>query len=151
MLVTSPIPTDIEDYYESDKYQSHFNHEISLSNIFYNYIKNISFKHKESIFRDRNKNKSVLDIGAGNGAFLHFCKKKKYQVLVWNPTKKLEELLEEKGVILESSIERVTSQQYDVITMWHSLEHVLNLLECLDYLKKDVKKRGKINYCCTKF
>ena len=151
MLVTSPIPTDIEDYYESDKYQSHFNHEISLSNIFYNYVKNISFKRKESIFRDRNKNKSVLDIGAGNGAFLHFCKKKKYQVFGVEPNEKARRIARRKGVILENSIERVTSQQYDVITMWHSLEHVLNLLECLDYLKKMLKKEGKLIIAAPNF
>ena len=144
MLVTSPIPCDLEDYYESDKYQSYFNEKITVSNLIYNNIKNRSFKRKESIFKLKKPHKSILDVGAGTGDFLHFCKKKKYDVYGVEPNETARRIALRKGITLYESIERFIDEQYDVITMWHALEHVPNLLEYLEYLKAMLKEDGKL-------
>ncbi len=144
MLVTSPIPADLEKYYESEDYQSHHNQEKTLLNFIYNTVKKRSFKWKESVFQNRNSMTSILDIGAGTGEFLEYCKYNKYDVTGTEPSSTARRIAMQKGIHLLESIHEITDRKFDVITMWHVLEHVPNLFECLDQLKQILKQRGKL-------
>ena len=144
MLVTSPIPADLNKYYESEEYQSHHNQKKTVLNFIYNTVKKRSFKKKESLFKNGKQQKSILDVGAGSGDFLQYCKDNKYQVTGTEPSETARRIAKAKGIDLYESIDQVLDQKFDVITLWHVLEHVPNLFECLDQLKSMLKEDGKL-------
>lgn len=144
MLVTSPIPSDLDKYYESEDYQSHHNQKKTFLNFIYNTVKKRSFKRKESIFQNGSEHKTILDIGAGSGDFLEYCKDHNYQVTGTEPSEVARKIAKQKGIELYESLDGIKDQSFDVITMWHVLEHVPNLFECLEQLKKMLKKDGKL-------
>jgi 2-polyprenyl-3-methyl-5-hydroxy-6-metoxy-1,4-benzoquinol methylase len=144
MLVTSPIPVDLDRYYESEEYQSHHNQKKTFLNFIYNTVKKRSFKKKESLFQNGKKQKSILDIGAGSGDFLQYCKDNKYEVVGTEPNAIARKIAQAKGIKLYESIDEVLDRKFDVITMWHVLEHIPNLFECLEQLKSLLKEDGKL-------
>lgn len=144
MLVTSPIPADLDKYYESEDYQSHHNQKKTVLNFIYNTVKKRSFKRKESLFQNESSIKSILDIGAGTGDFLEYCKDNKYEVTGTEPSEAARKVAKQKGIDLYQSIDQIADRKFDVITMWHVLEHVPNLFECLEQLKEMLKEKGKL-------
>ncbi len=144
MLVTSPIPADLEKYYESEDYQSHHNQKKTFLNFIYNAVKRRSFKRKESLFQKGKCQKSILDIGAGTGEFLLYCKDQGHLVTGTEPSKAAREVAQKNGIDLLESIDHLSNQKFDVITMWHVLEHVPNLFTCLSQLKSMLKQGGKL-------
>jgi len=144
MLVTSPVPLDLSRYYESEKYVSHHNSKKTLLNVIYNTVKKQSFKKKISLFLNGKKNRNLLDIGAGTGDFLAFCKDNNFKVTGTEPSDVGRQQIEEKGITVFKEIDKVLDKKFDVITMWHVLEHVPNLCEYLKHLKKLLNKNGKL-------
>jgi len=144
MLVTSPIPADLEKYYESEEYQSHHNQKKTFLNFIYNTVKKRSFKKKESLFQNGKQRKSILDIGAGSGDFLQYCKDNKYEVTGTEPSATARKIALAKGIELHESIDQILDKKFDVITMWHVLEHIPNLFEFLEQLKTLLKEDGKL-------
>lgn len=144
MLVTSPIPADLDKYYESDEYQSHHNSQKTFLNLLYNTVKKQSFKRKRKLFQNGKPNKTVLDIGAGNGDFLLYCRENKFDVTGVEPNSTARKIAKEKGLTLHESLDRISDRKFDVITMWHVLEHVPNLFEYLEQLKKMLNENGKL-------
>jgi 2-polyprenyl-3-methyl-5-hydroxy-6-metoxy-1,4-benzoquinol methylase len=67
----------------------------------------------------------------------------------WNtigiePSEKAKAIAVKKGVEFSSSTEELESHTFDVITMWHVLEHVPNLENQIKELKRLVKPNGTV-------
>lgn len=144
MLVTSPIPTDLEKYYNSEEYKSHHNSKKTFLNFIYNTVKKRSFKKKHTIFQNGTTDKTILDIGAGTGDFLKYCKDNHFKVTGIEPNEGARNQAKENGILLHEKLEGVLGKKFDVITMWHVLEHVPNLYEYLEHLKNLLKEDGKL-------
>tara|TARA_R110002073_G_scaffold123234_1_gene266754 strand:- start:46877 stop:47728 length:852 start_codon:yes stop_codon:yes gene_type:complete len=144
MLVTSPIPSDLEKYYQSEEYQSHHNSKKSVLNFLYNTVKKRSFKRKKSLFQNGKSDKTILDVGAGTGDFLLYCQENKFNVTGIEPSQTARKIAQDKGVQLKGKLEDVLGAKFDVITMWHVLEHVPNLYECIGQLKDLLDEKGKL-------
>lgn len=144
LLVTSPMPSDLEKYYDSNEYQSHSDDSSGVFNFVYQQIKQYSFRKKLSLFHKKTPGKQLLDIGAGTGEFLKFCKEKGWDTFGIEPNKKARGLAKEKGIDLVDKLNKVSQQKFDVITMWHVLEHVPNLSEEIHQIKKLLKEDGML-------
>lgn len=144
MLVTTPVPSKLEKYYDSEEYQSHHNSKKTIFNFIYNVVKKRSFKTKIKLFKNGTSNQSVLDIGAGTGDFLLYCKENNFKVTGVEPNSIARQQALEKGLKLHEKLENLQGSSFDVITMWHVLEHVPNLYECLDQLKSLLNPKGKL-------
>lgn len=144
MLVTSPIPSDLSKYYDSEEYVSHHNTKKTLLNFIYNTVKKYSFKKKQNLFNDHQKNKTVLDIGTGTGDFLFYCKQKGFLVTGIEPSDIARQQAIEKKVEVHKDLKDVLGKKFDVITMWHVLEHVPNVYEYLEQLKNLLNDNGKL-------
>ena len=95
----------------------------------------------------RNPKQSLLDIGCGAGDFLNFCKNKGWDVSGVEPTKKARDISESKlGVKISSSLslEHFKDSSFEVVTMWHVLEHRFDIVETIAELKRIVKPGGLI-------
>ena len=146
LLVTSPRPNteDLSKYYESDSYISHTDAKKSLFDRIYQLVRNYTIHKKIKLINSFNTSqKTMLDIGAGTGDFLAACKKNTWSIDGVEPNIKARNIAEEKlGKKLSKDITELTNKQYDVITMWHVLEHVPNLEEYIKQVKGLLKKNG---------
>ena len=145
MLVTYPVPKNIEDYYKSEAYISHTDSKKTFFDKSYQAVKNHTLKQKLLLLNSfKSGSKSVLDFGAGTGDFLKICKNNNWQVLGIEPNAEARENAVKKGVHLKENLLDVTNQKFDVITLWHVLEHVENLKNTIKVLKSLLQPEGRI-------
>lgn len=155
LLVTSPRPElqDLNKYYESDQYISHTDAKQTLIDRVYQFVKNYTIKQKVALINSLNSDqKSVLDIGCGTGDFLVACNKNKWEVNGIEPNCNAREIALKKlnrnhttNLIKEDILKYLNkNKKFDVITMWHVLEHVSDLEVYISNLKKLLKPNGTI-------
>ena len=145
LLKTVPIPENLERYYQSQDYISHTDSKRSLFEKLYHWVKQYTLSQKERLIFSYLKTRgNLLDIGAGTGDFLAFAKMKKWEVLGIEPSSKAKELARKKGIPFIENIQDLSDNSFDVITMWHVLEHVENLEDQITELKRICKPQGFI-------
>ena len=139
MLLTNPQPSlDVLDkYYDSPDYLSHTDGNKSLFEKLYQFVRNIALKNKLNLINNLSANKGkILDIGAGTGDFLAFVKQNGWQTIGSEPSQKAREIAIKKGVDFVNDTFELDNQSFDVITMWHVLEHVPDLEKQIQELKR---------------
>ena len=147
MLVTNPQPSlDVLDkYYDSPDYLSHTDGNKSLFEKLYQFVRNIALKNKLNLINNLSANKGkILDIGAGTGDFLAFVKQNGWQTIGSEPSQKAREIAIKKGVDFVNDTFELDNQSFDVITMWHVLEHVPDLEKQIQELKRLWKPNGTL-------
>lgn len=147
MLMTYPQPSldVLGKYYESVDYISHTDSKRSLFEKAYHLVKNIALKNKLDLINSlQNEKGFILDIGAGTGDFLSFAKKDGWKTIGVEPSTKAKKIALEKGVSFVNETNELASNSFDVITMWHVLEHVPNLEEQIKELKRLLKPSGSL-------
>ena len=145
MLVTSPVPKNLENYYKSETYISHTDSKKTFFDKIYHGVKNHTLKQKLILLNSfKSGSKSVLDFGAGTGDFLKICKNNNWQVLGIEPSAEARENAVKKGIYLKENLLDITNQKFDVITLWHVLEHVENLKNTIKVLKSLLRPEGRI-------
>lgn len=147
MLVTQPQPSldNLGKYYESVNYISHTDGNKTLFEKAYQIVKNIALKNKLSLINNLSKDKGkILDIGAGVGDFLATAHQNGWQTVGVEPNDKARAIAEKKGVTFVEKTEDLPDNSFDIITMWHVLEHVPALENQIMELKRLVKPNGTI-------
>ena len=153
LLVTLPQPsaTALPRYYDSDDYISHTDSKKSGMDRMYQIIKNYSIGKKVGMINGMVAQKGlILDIGCGTGDFLKACQNEGWQVCGIEPNDKARNLtmtkLHEDELVSDSinSFLKTHAGRFDVITMWHVLEHVPNLLEYIEQIKLLLKPDGSL-------
>jgi len=91
--------------------------------------------------RKYNEPNTILDIGAGTGAFLEEASKKGWSIHGVEPSEKARKRALEKGVHLSKDLIAVKGS-YEVITMWHVLEHVYDVNQYYNFLKNNLAETG---------
>lgn len=144
ILVTHPQPSldKLPSYYESEDYISHTDGRRTLFEKLYHFIKGIALKKKLSLVNSLSTKGSILDIGAGTGEFLLKCKNDGWHVTGIEPSERAKQIAHQKGIGMEESLANLADHSFDVITMWHVLEHVPNLEQQLKELKRLLKPNG---------
>ena len=144
ILKTTPTPSleKLPSYYESDDYISHTDGQRSFFEKIYQIVKRNAIKQKVALIAKYSSNRSVLDIGAGTGDFLVAAKNDGWNTLGIEPNESAKQLAKNKGVNFIENLESISDDSFDVITMWHVLEHVRNLDYQLDQLKRICKPGG---------
>lgn len=147
LLKTYPQPelSVLGKYYESDDYISHTDAKRSLFEKMYHLVKSYSLKKKVGIINSYHPEKgSLLDIGAGTGDFLVTAKAQGWQTTGIEPNENAKKLAISKGISFQNNIESIENQQFDVITMWHVMEHVPDVTHQIKELKRLLKPNGTI-------
>lgn len=147
LLKTHPQPElqNLGKYYESEDYISHTDSKRSFFEKIYHIVKSYSLKKKVSLINSYHPKKgSLLDVGAGTGDFLVTAKDQGWQTTGIEPNENAKKLAISKGISFQNSIESIEKEQFDVITMWHVLEHVPDVVHQIKELKRLLKPEGTI-------
>jgi 2-polyprenyl-3-methyl-5-hydroxy-6-metoxy-1,4-benzoquinol methylase len=146
MLLTFPKPSleKLPSYYESADYISHTDGKRSLFERAYHFIKSIALRNKVKLVNTHAAKGTLLDIGAGTGDFLVVAQNDGWSTKGIEPSTKAKTIALAKGVSFAERLGDLHDNSFDVITMWHVLEHVPNLDEYLSELKRIVKQNGTI-------
>ncbi|WP_299054689.1 class I SAM-dependent methyltransferase [uncultured Polaribacter sp.] len=145
MLVTTPIPENLEKYYKSEAYISHTDAKKTLLDKVYQKVRNYTLQKKLQLINSFNSEQNtLLDIGAGTGDFLATCLQNNWKVFGVEPNLEARNIAKEKNVFLQEKIDFFTENKFDVITLWHVLEHVENLEEYIYKLKSLLKENGTL-------
>lgn len=152
LMKTYPIiPEDkIAPYYASENYDSHIQ-SVERKNIFdiiYAFIQKLNAKYKYSIIKKAlngdTKNLNLLDYGCGNGSFLNIVNKRFLNVKGVEFESRMVQYCRSRGLNVYLESEFFSNQEYfDVVTLFHVLEH---LYDPLKYLKmfSDISKKDAI-------
>lgn len=147
LLKTTPTPSldVLPKYYESEDYISHTDGKRTLFEKIYHLVKRNAIKGKVSLITsEQNQKGKLLDIGSGTGDFLVEAKNQGWDILGFEPNSDAKNLAINKGVTFTEDIFTLPENSFDVVTMWHVLEHVPNLEEYIANLKRIVKPTGTI-------
>jgi ubiquinone/menaquinone biosynthesis C-methylase UbiE len=147
MLITHPQPSldVLGKYYESADYISHTDSKRSLFEKAYHFVKGIALKNKLNLINSLQPNKGkILDIGAGTGEFLSVAQQDGWQTTGVEPSEKAKQIAINKGVSFAATIAQLEDHSFDVITMWHVLEHVPDLNQQIKELKRLLKPTGSL-------
>jgi 2-polyprenyl-3-methyl-5-hydroxy-6-metoxy-1,4-benzoquinol methylase len=147
MLITHPQPSldNLGKYYESEDYISHTDNKRSLFEKLYHFIKSIALKNKLNLINSLQHNKGkILDIGAGTGDFLSVAKNDSWQTIGVEPSDRAKAIAINKGVSFVEQTSELENHSFDVISMWHVLEHVPDLDKQIKELKRLLKPSGTL-------
>ncbi|HEU4791349.1 MAG TPA: class I SAM-dependent methyltransferase [Flavobacterium sp.] len=147
MLITHPQPglDVLGKYYESADYISHTDSKRSIFEKAYHFVKNIALKNKLDLINSYQPSKGlIVDIGAGTGDFLTVAQNDGWKTIGVEPSDKAKAIAKNKGVSFVENTSELESHTFDVISMWHVLEHVPNLDEQIKELKRLLKPTGTL-------
>ena len=145
---TNPFPDKekIGNYYESDAYISHAEESKGIFDSIYNMVRSYMLGRKRKIVENSSgiKQGSLLDIGCGAGHFLSSLKENGWDVKGVDASQKARELVKS-----QFDIDVITPEDwfnsdetYDIITCWHSLEHVYDPWVYLEKIKTQLSADG---------
>ena len=145
LLITHPVPKDLDKYYEFDEYISHTDSKKTIVDRVYQVVRNYTLKKKlQLINQQKNSLKKILDVGCGTGDFLAICKKNGWTTLGIEPNKKARNISLTKKLVIKEKLDDVQNEKFDIITLWHVLEHVPNLSEYINRLKELLTDNGTL-------
>lgn len=148
LIFTNPRPAkkSIAKYYEFDEYYSHSDDSNSLISKIYNQVRQINIRKKYKLINSLGTDKSILDIGCGTGELLKFFQSKNWKVSGIEPSKTARKLAEEKlKVQIKDKLENIpSSEKFDIITLFHVLEHVHGLRKAVKNIINLLKSNGYI-------
>ncbi|WP_034260082.1 class I SAM-dependent methyltransferase [Altibacter lentus] len=130
VLFTHPQPdaSELSGYYESSDYISHTDSRSSWLDSIYQIVKKYALRKKVNLISSLYKDKGrLLDIGAGTGDFLKAAKSKGWDVMGVEPNETARALSLQKNIELLETWDAITRDQFEVVTLWHVLEHLPDL------------------------
>ena len=143
-----PSPDKLFDYYKSEDYISHTDSKRNLFEYAYHLVRKISLKQKLKLVNSfASTNKSLLDIGCGTGDFLKEAKNNHWNVFGVEPNMQARNIANIKtnnSVFNTEQLSKFEPQSFNVITLWHVLEHLPNLEEQVQTFKKLLKPNGTL-------
>lgn len=148
---TQSIPDiqHIGPYYQSATYVSHSDTDKGLINRLYHLVRSYTLGSKRNMIKNVSglDKGTLLDIGAGTGAFATTMLQAGWEVTGLEPDPIARENAQQKHGIQLRSAEEVYSlpaSSFDVITLWHVLEHVHDLHGYFKQFKQLLKPGGKL-------
>ena len=149
LLYTMPRPNKdkIGDYYKSDEYYSHQENKKGFVPKIYEAVKKSNLKHKYKLATNGIKKGKLLDIGCGVGDFLHTAEEQKWECIGVEPSEDAKTIARKRikaNIIASEDMQQLSDASFDLITMWHVLEHVDDLKWQVKQLQRLIKPHGRI-------
>ena len=149
LLYTMPRPNKekIGEYYKSEEYYSHQENKKGFIPKLYEKVKKVNLKHKYELATNGLTTGKLLDIGCGVGDFLHTAEAHGWQCTGVEPSEEAKAIARQRTqakLMSSEDQEQLPDASFDVITMWHVLEHVDDLRWQVTQLQRLIKPNGRI-------
>lgn len=149
LLYTMPRPNKekIGEYYKSEEYYSHQENKKGFIPRLYESVKKVNLKHKYNLATQGLNVGKMLDIGCGVGDFLHTAEAHGWKCTGVEPSEDAKAIAKTKtkaDIINSEDMEKIPDASFDLITMWHVLEHVDDLKWQIEQLHRLTKTKGRI-------
>ena len=148
-VFTNPRPNiyEIGRYYESTNYTPHSGGGNSIVVKLYRIVRELTLKKKlKLITRLCSTPGKILDYGCGSGEFLHTCHRAGWNVFGVDASeiarKHTQLNFNIQAVSPETLAESTETASFDVISLWHVLEHLHQLHETIELLKSRLAPAG---------
>jgi 2-polyprenyl-3-methyl-5-hydroxy-6-metoxy-1,4-benzoquinol methylase len=146
LIFTNPRPDqeNIAPYYQSDNYISHQDKTNNFVNKIYKAVRFFTIRKKVSwINKYSESTGKILDVGCGTGYFLAEAKKAGWITTGIEPNETARCNAEQKNLIVYSNLEQISlEEKFNIITLFHVLEHIHDLRKTTKKLIKLLDKEG---------
>lgn len=145
---TTPQPKEdqLSVYYKSEDYISHTDAKRNTLERLYHFVKNIALGEKVKLINSlKTDSNLLLDIGCGTGDFLKTASDNNWEVLGIEPYEQARSIANAKtknSVFDVTHLKQLNDHSFDVITLWHVLEHLPDLDNQLSNIKRLLKPNG---------
>ncbi|WP_266369290.1 class I SAM-dependent methyltransferase [Tellurirhabdus rosea] len=142
-----PTPDSIGRYYQSSEYISHSDTRKGLISQLYHSVRSITLKQKVSLIDSLQPGRGqLLDVGCGSGYFLAEAKEAGWQVSGMEPDEQARaQAIQRTGHTIAPSLpELPVKSPFDVVTLWHVLEHIHALEDTLQWFKAHIRTGGHL-------
>jgi protein-L-isoaspartate O-methyltransferase len=144
-----PVEAEIGRYYASPDYISHSDTRKGAMNTIYHWVRSIMLRRKARLVqRMSGKNDGrLLDIGTGTGYFPHEMQCQGWTVDAMEKNAQARTFAKEHfglDVMAEDAWDELKGRPYDVITLWHVMEHLEHLDATWDRLAQLLDKDGTL-------
>ncbi len=146
-LFTNPRPdlNSIGKYYDSDEYISHKDKGNSIINILYKTIRNYTLQKKVQLINKLSVKGNILDYGCGTGYFLKACKENGWNIEGIEPDKGAnQQATQNLDKTIHDEINQIKNIKFNIITLWHVLEHIHDLNDTLSKITSLLREDGKL-------
>jgi 2-polyprenyl-3-methyl-5-hydroxy-6-metoxy-1,4-benzoquinol methylase len=144
---SAPDADAIGPYYQSEDYVSHSNTSKGFTNRVYHLVRTIMLerKHRLVVKSSGLSSGSLLDIGAGTGYFPEAMKRKGWSITGTEKSDSARTFAAEKWgmqLLPENGFWSLPESSFDVITLWHVMEHLHDLEKYWGKLTGLIKREG---------
>lgn len=125
-----PEPGELGKYYQSSEYISHSDSRQGLFASVYQQVRKYTLRQKYELISGFQPKGEILDIGCATGQFLNYMAERGWKATGIEPDDKTRNrAISEFGlqVFPEEHLTSISKPSFNVITMWHVLEHVSDL------------------------
>lgn len=147
-IFTTPQPTEntIGKYYESPEYISHSESNRSLFDKAYTLARKQALNWKRKLVEaNQPRNRKLLDVGCGTGNFLQHMNSHGWDTTGVEPSESAAAKARDKNAgKIFIGIDGIGNQKFDVITLWHVLEHLHEPKKKLLSLRDLLEENGTI-------
>jgi len=149
-LETFPQPkaSQLSEYYKTEDYISHTDAKRNWFEKAYHLVRRFSLKQKLILINGfKTETKTLLDVGCGTGDFLKTAKENNWTVSGIEPNADARSIANQKtenAVFDIHQLNNFESNSFDVITLWHVLEHLPDLEHQISTFKKLLKPNGRL-------
>ena len=149
-LETIPQPNSnkLPSYYQSEDYISHTDSKRNLFEKVYHLVRSMSLKKKLKLINSFDSStKTLLDVGCGTGDFLQTAQLNKWKVSGIEPNSEARDIANRKTNSSVFDVEKLKEfkvKSFDVITLWHVLEHLPDLEDQIKTFKNLLKEEGTL-------
>ena len=149
------ITENIEDednigpYYQSENYISHSNTSKGVVNSVYHSVRKYMLGRKRRLVEKVTSLKTgqILDVGTGTGFFLNEMKENGWQVTGTEKSSDARDFAKKEfnlDNLPSENLFTLKEKSFDVITLWHVLEHIHLLNENMETFARLLKTKGKL-------
>ncbi len=143
----APSEDNMTRYYSFEDYISHSDTKKKLADKIYHLCRSFMLRRKQKLIDNvcHQKKGALLDVGCGTGYFLNVMRRKGWDVVGIEKNKVARAIAKQKfnlETLPSDQLINLDERSFDVITLWHVLEHVHSAEIYLQHMHRVLKDRG---------
>ncbi len=148
-ILPFPREDELSKYYKSSDYISHTDTSRGMINRIYRFARTQTLRSKRRWIENATGRSQgrLLDVGAATGHFLKAMQDKGWDVTGVEPDEGARKRAKETfnlDVLPQEDLKTLPAKSFDVVTLWHVLEHIHDLHGTLETLKGLLKDSGTL-------